>query len=69
MWRGYGGNGKEVAIVLDTERTLLDEQSSLFIFSDVHWCTKSVTGIAALLRILAGCAKRRGRIPAVVFDR
>ena len=32
-------------------------------------CTKSVTGVVALLRILAGCAKRRGRIPAVVFDR
>jgi hypothetical protein len=32
-------------------------------------CTKSVAGIAALLRILAGHAKRRGRIPAVVFDR
>ena len=39
MWRGYGGNGKEVAIVLDTERILLDEQSSLFIFSDVHYGT------------------------------
>jgi hypothetical protein len=34
-----------------------------------HQCTKSVTGVVALLRILAGCAKRRGRIPAVVFDR
>jgi hypothetical protein len=33
------------------------------------WCAKSVTGVVALLRILAGCAKRRGRIPAVVFDR
>src|ERR1700719_1754363 len=31
-------------------------------------CTKSVTGIVALLGILVGCAKRRGRIPAVVFD-
>jgi triphosphoribosyl-dephospho-CoA synthase len=34
-----------------------------------NWCTKSVTGIAAPPRILAGCAKRRGRIPAVVFNR
>jgi predicted histidine transporter YuiF (NhaC family) len=32
-------------------------------------CTKSVTGVVALLRILAGCTKRKGRIPAVVFDR
>jgi hypothetical protein len=32
------------------------------------WCTTSVNGIAALLRILAGCATRGGRIPAVVFD-
>ena len=32
-------------------------------------CTKSEARIAALLRILAGCAARGGRIPAVVFDR
>jgi hypothetical protein len=37
--------------------------------SSRDYCTKSVTGLAALLRILAGCAKRKGRIPAVVFDR
>ena len=29
---------------------------------------KSEAGIAALLRILAGCAARGGRIPTVVFD-
>src|SRR5580704_7822641 len=40
-----------------------------------YWCTKSEARIAALLRILAGCAAVRaglavlGRIPAVVFDR
>src|SRR5580700_5562067 len=34
-----------------------------------YWCTKSEAGIAALLRILAGCAARGGSIPAVVFDR
>src|SRR5580700_4501516 len=34
-----------------------------------YWCTKSEAGIAALLRILAGCATRGGSIPAVVFDR
>src|ERR1700735_2142752 len=28
-----------------------------------------MTDVVALLRILAGCAKRGGRIPAVVFDR
>src|SRR5580700_982189 len=33
-----------------------------------YWCTKSEARIAALLRILAGCAARGGRIPAVVFD-
>ena len=32
-------------------------------------CTKSEARIAALPRILAGCAARGGRIPAVVFDR
>jgi hypothetical protein len=32
------------------------------------WCTKSEARIAALLRILAGCAARGGRIPTVVFD-
>src|SRR5271165_5402425 len=32
-------------------------------------CTKSEARIAALLRILAGCAARGGSIPAVVFDR
>src|SRR5580704_9604909 len=35
----------------------------------MYWCTKSEARIAALLRILAGCAARGGRIPAVVFDR
>src|SRR5580700_12246846 len=34
-----------------------------------YWCTKSEARIAVLLRILAGCAARGGRIPAVVFDR
>src|SRR5260370_17136719 len=32
-------------------------------------CTKSEARVAALLRILTGCAARGGRIPAVVFDR
>src|SRR5580704_5408002 len=34
-----------------------------------HSCAKSEARIAALLRILAGCAARGGSIPAVVFDR
>ncbi len=34
-----------------------------------HWCTKSVTSAVALLRILAGCAKRKREKTAVVFDR
>ena len=33
------------------------------------WCAKSEARIAALLRILDGCAARGGRIPAVVVDR
>jgi Protein of unknown function (DUF2971) len=39
MWRGYGGNGKGVAIVLDTAKIPVDEQSPLFIISDVHYGT------------------------------
>jgi hypothetical protein len=39
MWRGYGGNGKGVAIVLDTAKIPVDEQSPLFIISHVHYGT------------------------------